>query len=342
MKSAFSLMFAWSLICYHLVGAAETTASGTSSIKWLTNYEEAMTLAKEQSKPLLLFFTGTGWCPYCTKLEQEVFHTQEFAQSSGGQFIFMILDFPQDKYAMNPQIVAQNRQLQRKFDVRSFPTVILYDAQQQRQIGITGYRPGGPKQYVNHLNGIMQDYSMYNQKIQKMEQQKLSGAELKQLYDKAKEFDLQNDLSLIIKSGIQSDLKNFFLLEQYRLYAEEGLVHGKEATTLRNQLLALDPNNQKKFHYEVAVIDFEAYSEEKERYSATEAVAPLIAYVEKYGTQDKDNLWRLQMIISQVFLDQHQLKQALKFAESAYYSAPASIRPEISVVIKNIQSQIKN
>lgn len=341
MKCCFTLLCAWSFLCCHLCcwGASNQVAPQVSSIQWLTNYEDAVKQAKEQSKPLLLFFTGTGWCPYCTKLEEEVLHTREFAESSGNQFIFLILDFPQNKNSMS--MASQNRQLLQKFDVRSFPTIILYDAQQQRQIGITGYRPGGPRQYASHLNNMVNDYSMYNQKMQKVDQQQLSGAELKQLYEKAMEFHLENDLPIIIKSGVNSDLKNYFLLEQYRHLADEGMIHSKETISLKQQLLASDPDNANRVHYEIAVIDFEAYAQDQDHYSAAHAAAPLIDYVEKYGKADKDNLWRLQMIISQVFLDQHQLPQALNFAKSSYQSAPSTIRPDIAVVIKNIQAEIK-
>lgn len=338
MKSLFNLSLAsFMLACLCCCWAAPAQPP---SIRWLTNYEEAVSQAKEQSKPLLLFFTGTGWCPACAKLEEEVLHTYAFAEASGNQFIFMKLDFPQDRKFIDPQTSAQNRQLLKKFDVRSFPSVILYDAQQQRQIGITGYRPGGARQYSNHLNNMVRDYSSYNQKLQKIDNQQLSGLELKQLYEKAREFDLENDLPIIIKSGLNSDLKNFFLLERYRLFAEEGMIHHKDAIALREQLLAADPENVNKVHYEVAVIDFEAYSEERDNASATHAVSPLVAYVEKFGDNDKENLWRLQMIISQVFLDQNQVGQSLQYAQSAFENAPSTIQSEIASVIKNIQAQI--
>lgn len=338
MKFLLSLMLACSFFCQNSCWAHQNR---TPTINWLTNYEEAVKQSKEQAKPLLLFFTGTGWCPACAKLEEEVLHTYEFAESSGNQFIFMKLDFPQDKNFADPQTSSQNRLLLKKFDVRSFPTIILFDAQNQRQIGITGYRPGGARQYSNHLNNMVNDYSNYNQKIQKMDNHQLSGIELKQLYEKAKEFDLENDLPIIIKSGVNSDLKTFFLLERYRLLSDEGMAHTKEAQALKHQLLTSDPTNGSKIHYEIAVIDFEAYSEEKDHYSAAHAAAPLIEYVEKFGKTDKENLWRLHMIISQVFLDENLLKEALNYAESSYECAPSTTRPDIAVVIKNIQAQMQ-
>lgn len=336
MKRTFGLLFILAVTC--IIDSC-WSASPNTTINWLTNYEDAVNKSRSQSKPLLLFFTGTGWCPACSKLEQEVFDTAAFADAAGDKFIFLKLDFPQDKSNISPQTMAQNKQLMKRFDIRSFPSVVLLESSHQQQIGITGYRPGGPRQYAAHLNKIVADYGMYNQKMQNVGSQQLSGAELKQLYEKAKELNLDNDAQQIILTGINSDQKEYFLLERYRTMADEGMIHSEEAAALRQQLLASDPNNEHKFHFEIAIIDFEAYSEEKENYTPEHAVAPLVDYVEKFGKQDKENLWRLDMIISQVYLDKNKLAQALNFAQSSYESAPASVRPEIAMAIKHIQAQ---
>ena len=78
---------------------------------------------------------------------------------------------------------------------------------------------------------------------------------------------------------------------------------------------------------------------EKENYSAELAIAPLVAYLEKFGSQDKENKWRLQMIISQVYLDKNKLAQALHYAQSSYDAAPTAIKPEIATAIRNLQTQ---
>ncbi len=128
---------------------------------------------------------------------------------------------------------------------------------------------------------------------------------------------MDNDLNRIIKMGLNSDQMTYFQIEHYRLYADEGLIHSPEAAALRQQLLAADPNNEHKTHYQIAIIDFESYSEDsdKENGNPDEAVVPLIAYIEKFGKQDKENLWRLNMIISQFYLDKNKLAQALKYAQ---------------------------
>ncbi len=309
-------------------------------LNWLTNYQDAVSQAQTESKPLLLFFTGTGWCPACIKLEEEVFNTTDFVNAAGAQFVFVKVDFPQS-YRLDPQTQAQNEQLKSKFDVRSFPTIILLDNSQQ-QIGLTGYRPGSARSYASHLLKMVTDYQAYRQKMQQMgQQQHLTGADLKQVYDKALELHFDDDVNAIVAAGLNSDMKLFFQMERYRMLAEEGCIHDHEARDLRQQLVDSDPNNERKTHYQLAVIDFEAYSEEmdKENYSPDLACEPLTAYIEKFGKQDKENLWRLEMIISQVYLDRDKISQALKYAQSSYDVAPATVQPEIAMAIKNIQAQ---
>lgn len=319
------------------INAASTQGQG---IAWQTNYEGAVSLAKSNSKPIILFFTGSDWCGWCNRLEEEVFDTPDFAALSKDKFIFVKIDFPLYT-ALSQQLSSQNKQLKKRFDIRSFPTIVIIDPQEQ-QIGTTGYRPGGGSQYAAHLDKLISNYTNYKQKVQTLQEQKLGGEELKKLYQKSKELDLGNDACHIVKLGMESDEKIYFTTERYRFLAEEGMIHGPEATELKQQLLRLDPQNEHHLHYDVAVIEFEASCEEmqKENYSSDLAVAPLIHYISKFGSKDKDNLWRLEMIVSQVYLDKNHLSEALKHAEAACRAAPSTVRPEIASAITSIQSQL--
>ncbi|MBA3238537.1 MAG: thioredoxin family protein [Parachlamydiaceae bacterium] len=314
------------------------TALQHEGITWLTNYEEAVNKAKSSSKPIILFFTGSDWCSWCTKLDKEVFETQEFATLAGNQFIFLKLDFPLN-HPLPPQQSTQNKQLQKKFDIRSFPTLVILDPSGQQKIGHTGYRTGGGRQYAEHLRKMVENHTNYKKNLQASQNGKLSGLELRKLYEKSKELDLPNDTSCLLKLGMQSELKSYFLTERYRFLAEEGLIHNKEAVAIKQQLFDLDPNNLEHAHYDIAVIEFEAFSEEKGR-SKDAAIEPLLDYIDKFGSQDRSNLWRLEMIVSQVYLDKNHLTAALKHAQASYDSSPNSVHNEIASAIRNIQSQI--
>lgn len=337
MKYVISLVFVLFGSLSNLQVAADP--SEHTGIVWLTNYEEALDKAKQNSLPLILFFTGSDWCSWCNKLEKEAFDTNEFAQAAGNRFVFLKLDSPLYSPS-SPQITAQNKQLQAKYDIRSFPTVIILDSTGQQQIGVTGYRPGGGLQYAEHLRKMVENHASYKEKLSSPEIQKLSGVELRKLYEKSKELDLPNDTTYLLKIGMESELRTYFLTERYRFLAEEGLIYSKEAVAIKQQLLHLDPNNEQRAQYDMAVIEFEALSEDQGK-GRDLAILPLLEYIEKFGNQDKGNIWRLEMIVSQVYLDKNQLSAALKHAQASYDASPISVQNEIASAIKSIQSQIK-
>ena len=241
---------------------AESAQPG--SINWMTNYDEAIKLSQSTSKPIVLFFTGSDWCGWCQKLEQESLDTPEFAQAVGNKFIFVKLDFPVNS-ALPPAVSAQNKQLQKKYNVSGFPSLVIIDGRNQTQIGKTGYRPGGGRAYADHLSKIIGDFSSYEQKMQGVEKQKYSSVELKKLYETAQMFGYENDIQQIIKAGMASDDSQFFMIENYQMMAKKGLLDSPEAIQLKQKLVALDPQNEKMIQYQLALIDFEANSESMER-----------------------------------------------------------------------------
>jgi hypothetical protein len=50
----------------------------SSSVTWLTDYQLALQQAKAGNKKLLLDFTGSDWCHWCMKTEEDVFSKREF------------------------------------------------------------------------------------------------------------------------------------------------------------------------------------------------------------------------------------------------------------------------
>ncbi len=319
-----------------VIAIAYTGDSHASGVQWMTNYDQAVQQAKSTNKPLLLFFTGSDWCGWCKKLDSEALDTSEFAQMAGNSFVFVLVDFPSKK-KLPPAEAEQNKQLQQKFNVKGYPTVILLDPNQQ-QIGVTGYRPGGGKAYAEHLQKMVQDYSGYKQKMSALDHRKLSGTELKALYEKAQEFHCQEDIMSIVHAGIQTEDSSFFMLERMRILSANNQLETEEAVTLREQLLSADPTNAQSTHYHLAVIDFESrYKEMKQnKRSIDSTLTPLHSYIEKFGHKDRENLWRLNMIISQVLYDTDDYNQALKYANNSYNTAPRMFQNDIAEVIHEI------
>lgn len=332
------------LICFSFATAFPLKAEakkGSSTVQWTTRFEEAASLAKKTQRPLLLFFTGSDWCGWCTKLEKEILENREFVGSTADKFVFVKLDYPMKK-KLDAETTRQNEELQKRFAIRSFPTVVLLDPDQQ-PIGVTGYRSGGGKQYAAHLIKMVDDFIAYKEQMKRLGAHKFSGKELKRLYQKAEEFGLKRDQSLLVTIGVDSDLPQFFLAERYRQLVSEGKGASQEAQVVKGRLRTVDPDNTHLSHYQIAMIDFGAKNrlEDHTQNNPEEAIAPLLSYIQEFGAKDADHLWRLYLEVYQTYLDSGQIEKAHQYAKLAYESAPSSIRAELIIPLETIEKKIK-
>ena len=131
----------------------QRNAQQSATINWYTNYSVAAAAAKKDNKPLLLFFTGSDWCGWCKKMDQEVFASPDFAKAVGNDFNFVEVDFPMNK-PLPPEQQQENNRLKKKYGVTGYPTIIILDSS-GNFIAETGYRPGGGKAYVEYLKQLL-------------------------------------------------------------------------------------------------------------------------------------------------------------------------------------------
>lgn len=140
-----------------IVLAAVAISTGAFAAEgWITDFEKAKATAKEQSKPIIIDFSGSDWCGWCIKLDKEVFQKQAFKDYAKDHFVLMLADFPSDKSKQSPEVIKQNEKLAKEFGVRGFPTVFVLAADGSI-IGKTGYQAGGPEAYLMHIKKIIAD-----------------------------------------------------------------------------------------------------------------------------------------------------------------------------------------
>ena len=132
--------------------AAQTVKQESGKV-WMTDFAAAQKLSAKTKKPMLVDFTGSDWCPWCVRLDKEVFAQKAFQDFAAANLILVKIDFPR-KTGQSAAEKQQNRALAVKYKVNGFPTVLLMDGA-GKVIGKTGYRPGGPEAYVTHLNGLL-------------------------------------------------------------------------------------------------------------------------------------------------------------------------------------------
>lgn len=120
---------------------------------WLTNYDQALNQAKVQKLPVLVDFTGSDWCIWCIKLNDEVFEKPAFQAWAKGHVILLKLDFPR-RLAQSEATKKANAALAEKYGISGFPTIVLLD-ENGKELKRTGYKPGGAEAYIKHLEGLL-------------------------------------------------------------------------------------------------------------------------------------------------------------------------------------------
>lgn len=142
----------------HLLAAAALAATSgplfAGGEGWTHDFEAAQKQAADENKSLLIDFTGSDWCGWCIKLNEEVFQHEPFKEGVKEDFVLVELDYPRDKSGLSEETQKQNERLQEKYGIRGFPTILLTDAE-GKPFAQTGYQQGGPEKYVEHLDELL-------------------------------------------------------------------------------------------------------------------------------------------------------------------------------------------
>jgi protein disulfide-isomerase len=140
-----------------VIGSLTLTAQ---ELTWHTDVNKAVNIAKLESKPIMMFFTGSDWCGWCIRLQNEVFKKPEFVEWAHKNVILVELDFPR-KTQLAAELKQQNSQMQQIFQVRGYPTIWFVTPELKenninlRQIGKVGYVPGGPLKWLEAVHQFL-------------------------------------------------------------------------------------------------------------------------------------------------------------------------------------------
>ncbi len=129
MKKLFFCGLLLNLVCW---------AGSAAELNWMTDLPAAQAKAKQEKKLVLVDFTGSDWCGWCIKLNQEVFSTKQFADFAKDNLVLVEADFPNKKKLPPDQ-------------VKGFPTIILLNPEGKTLWTQVGYMRGGPKAWIAEI-----------------------------------------------------------------------------------------------------------------------------------------------------------------------------------------------
>jgi thioredoxin-related protein len=87
----------------------------------------------------LLDFTGSDWCGYCIKLDEEVFSKPSFKKFAKENLVLVELDYPRGKN-LPKKTKEQNDSLKSKYGISGYPTIILLDSDGKEAARWIGYK----------------------------------------------------------------------------------------------------------------------------------------------------------------------------------------------------------
>jgi thioredoxin-related protein len=111
---------------------------------WLNSYEAGLEKAKQENKPVLLYFWAT-WCKFCRKLNTEVFPDPEVNSLLRERFVLVAIN------------IDQNKEIPQKYGVQYPPAEIFVDADGNVITKVMGYTP--KENFLRYINTVLAQYS---------------------------------------------------------------------------------------------------------------------------------------------------------------------------------------
>ncbi len=134
-------------------------AQEENSLKWHTNLETAIALSKEQSKPILIYFTGSDWCAPCKMLKADFWNSDEFGKRAE-KFVLVMADEPRRMDIITPEQRTYNRKLAKKYNPEgSYPNIVALNHKGKVLGGMSGYTMlRETDKHFDFVDGVLKNY----------------------------------------------------------------------------------------------------------------------------------------------------------------------------------------
>lgn len=102
----------------------------SASPVWEADWNKALEKAGRSSQPVLIDFTGPGWCPGCIYLRHNILilNTDAFAKyAEDNSFMLVKLDFPRTAGKLPPEQLKLHEELMHRYGISVFPSVLLME-----------------------------------------------------------------------------------------------------------------------------------------------------------------------------------------------------------------------
>ncbi len=117
------------------------------SVDWFTDYDAAVSLAKEENKKLMVYFTGSDWCAPCQMLKKDLFETTDF-ENAAKDYVLLYIDIPRNTDLLSAEQMEHNKKVLSKLNKKGvFPLFKIIDTKGKEVDELSGYSMNGEVQY---------------------------------------------------------------------------------------------------------------------------------------------------------------------------------------------------
>ncbi len=312
-----------------------TSLKQKKSPLWMENYTDALAQAQQSGKSLLLAFMGAGWCPWSEKFEREILNEGEFLETLKDEVYFVWIACPQEPGRTDPQTQA----LKTQYGIEEYPTLLLVKPSEEEMFRV-GYLPLSPKDFAYRLDRMLQDYREIWGTLESKEATVLAFEQLQDLYLKARDLKTEKFQEAIMAMGLEKDKGTYFLLEKYKDLTALG--KKKEAEPVREKIVGRDPKNLKGAQRALAILDFQRRAASfKKKDNLKSVLKPLLEYLRAFGEKDKENRWKIEMMVVQYLFTKNAIEEALAFAQDSLKTAPDASKAQIAETINYLKTYKK-
>jgi protein disulfide-isomerase len=284
---------------------------------WLHEYKKALEISKEKNRSILMVFLGPDKCPWSQKLEGDVLNEEAFVEPLGQDFILL---------------KVSDAQLAKKYHLKEWPAMVVVDPQGEL-VAKFQYLPLSALELAAYIKEVFFDFQLIKMSINHHYLKQIPFEQLKTLFQKALRLGNNHFKEVILEEGLKKDRGAFFLMQQYLSVIEKQKL--KTVQKLRKKILDRDPKNEYGTHLKIAVAEFQVLTKKVKPHRA---IKPLLEYTQKFGKQDKENIWKVEMMMAQFLFSQKLIREALFHASLSYDAAPDGEREGVSQSIEYFKS----
>ena len=126
----------------------------TTSLTWLTDFNQAKQTAKEKNQYILLNFSGSDWCAPCQQMKKEIFESASFKEYASSKLVLLNADFPRSrKNKLSKDQLAHDEALAEQYNkAGKFPLTVLMNSEGKVLKVWDGLPEAGADQFIRQIS----------------------------------------------------------------------------------------------------------------------------------------------------------------------------------------------